>query len=42
MFQLQKNIQIKEVPAKRGNLNSDDVFVIDTFYELYQVIFAMQ
>jgi len=31
-----KNIVIKEVPAKRGNLNSDDVFIIDTFYELYQ------
>jgi len=31
-----KNIQIKEIAAKRGNLNSDDVFIIDSFYELYQ------
>jgi len=31
-----KNITIKEIPAKRGNLNSEDVFIIDNFFEIYQ------
>eukprot|EP00795_Rhopilema_esculentum_P012114 gene12114-2720_t len=31
-----KNIVIKEIAAKRGNLNSEDVFIIDGFFELYQ------
>lgn len=33
----QKNITIKEIAAKRGNLNSEDVFIIDNFFEIYQV-----
>lgn len=31
-----KNITIKEISAKRGNLNSDDVFIIDNYSEVYQ------
>ena len=32
-----KNIQVKEVPMKKGNMNSDDVFIVDLGLELYQV-----
>ena len=35
-FKGDRKIEVKEVPAKRGNLNSEDVFIIDTFYELWQ------
>eukprot|EP00794_Sanderia_malayensis_P005430 gene5430-6109_t len=31
-----KNITIKEIPAKRGNLNSEDVFIIDKYYDVFQ------
>ena len=31
-----KDIVVKEISPKQGNLNSDDVFIIDTFFELYQ------
>ncbi|XP_033746050.1 gelsolin-like protein 2 [Pecten maximus] len=31
-----KNIEVKEVPAAKSSLNSDDVFIIDLGLELYQ------
>ena len=40
MFQVvgeRKNIRVKEVPMKRGNVNSDDVFIFDLGLEVYQV-----
>ena len=32
-----KQISVTEVPCKRGNLNSEDVFVIDCGLRIYQV-----
>ncbi|XP_057308091.1 gelsolin-like protein 2 [Hydractinia symbiolongicarpus] len=31
-----KNIAIKQIPMKKGNLNSDDVFIFDLGLEIYQ------
>ena len=32
-----KNITVKQIPMKKGNVNSDDVFIFDLGLEIYQV-----
>lgn len=32
-----KQISITEIPLKRGNLNSEDVFIVDCGLRIYQV-----
>ena len=41
LFQIvgeRKQISVTQIPFKRGNLNSEDVFVIDCGLRIYQVI----
>ena len=40
LFQIvgeRKQISVTELPLKRGNLNSEDVFIIDCGLRMYQV-----
>jgi len=32
-----KNIEVIQIPMKRGNVNSDDVFIFDIGLNIYQV-----
>ena len=34
-----KNIDVLEIAMKKGNVNSDDVFIFDLGLDIYQVLF---